>query len=345
LQAGLPLRTFCGKIIWNVTPCTVRGAYPGEGSFLKKWENGMRKAVVYGATGVIGRALVQALLASSVEVLALAHPASTRAAALPQHPLLRVETYPKGAELPNAVGGFDAFFHLAWAGTYGAARADAALQEGNLTLTADAVALAARLGCAVFVGVGSQAEYGCVPVGQAVTEETPCHPVTAYGAAKLRAGQESCAQCKALGMRHVWARVFSVYGEGDRNETLMMHLLASLLANRAVELTAGEQIWDYLHAADAARALILLAERGRDCTVYNVASGVSRPLRELVSDIRDAVAPRGVLRFGALPYAAGQPMNLGADISRLVRDTGFAPQIGLVRGVTALADALREGNL
>ena len=172
-----------------------------------------------------------------------------------------------------------------------------------------------------------------------------CSPVTAYGAAKLRAGQESRAQCKALGVRHVWARVFSVYGEGDHKETLMMHLLTSLLAGREVELTAGEQIWDYLHAADAARALMLLAERGRDGEVYNVASGVSRPLREVIADIRDAVSPRGVLHFGALPYTKGQPMNLGADISRLVRDTGFAPQIDLVRGVTALADALREGEL
>ena len=296
----------------------------------------MKRVVITGGTGAVGRALLEHLLSRGVEVLLLYRADSARAVDLPDSPLLK--RYPCALEelsslqLPDAAP-CDAFFHLAWAGSYGALREDAALQQKNVQYAADAAALAARLSCRVFVGAGSQAEYGDIPMGTAAHPDMACSPKTAYGAAKLEARERSLAVCRLQGVRHVWARLFSVYGEYDRPQTLVMQAIAAFFEGKDGNFTKGEQIWDYLHAADAAHALCLLSQQGADGGIYNVASGNALPLAEYITQIRDAVNPQCALHFGTVPYYPGQAMNLRADISDLVRDTDFAPQISFDEGI------------
>ena len=305
----------------------------------------MKKAVISGATGAIGRALTEALTAAGIEVLLLVHKGSPRAAEMPVSPLVRkiacdIEDFAKIVSVTGTP--YDLFFHLAWAGTYGAAREDAALQERNVNGAADAVRLAARLGCHTFVGVGSQAEYGHVPVGTRISEEqAPC-PITAYGRAKCEAHLRTRTLCAAYGIRHVWARVFSVYGPFDRPETLVMSVISALLRGETPALTRGEQHWDYLYSTDAARALLLLAEKGKNGECYNVASGNTRPLADYVTDIRNTLSPDAHISFGARPYRKGEAMNLSADIARLQRDTGFVPAVPFDEGIRQTAQYCKK---
>ena len=309
----------------------------------------MKRAVITGGTGVVGRALLSLLLERGTEVLLFYRADSARAADLPDSPLLK--RYPCALEelsslqLPDAAP-CDAFFHLAWAGSYGALREDAALQQKNVQYAADAAALAAHLGCRVFLGVGSQAEYGDIPMDKAASPDMTCNPKTAYGAAKLAARERSRAVCHEVRLRHVWARLFSVYGAHDRPQTLVMQAISTFLAGRDGAFTKGEQIWDYLYAEDAARALLLLAELGKDGGIYNVASGAPLPLADYITQIRDVVAPACRIGLGELPYYQGQAMNLRADISDLVRDTGFSPEIGFAEGIcrTLAWYAAQEGT-
>ena len=89
--------------------------------------------------------------------------------------------------------------------------------------TIDAVRTAAAMGCRVFVGTGSQAEYG--RVDGVLRADTPTNPENGYGMAKLCAGQMSRTEAAALGMDHVWARILSVYGphDGPQHDDLRHH--------------------------------------------------------------------------------------------------------------------------
>lgn len=51
-------------------------------------------------------------------------------------------------------------------------------------------------------------------------------------------------------------------------------------------LSGCEQIWDFLYVDDAAKALLLLAEKGKDGEIYNVSSGSATTLKEYVEIIR-----------------------------------------------------------
>ncbi|MCC8065529.1 MAG: NAD(P)-dependent oxidoreductase [Clostridiales bacterium] len=236
-------------------------------------------------------------------------------------------------DLPGLIGesGYDVFFHLGWAGTFGSERDQMHVQADNIQYTLDAVRAASLLGCRRFIGVGSQAEYG--RTDQKLAPDTPAWPESGYGMAKLCAGQMSRALCEQLGIEHIWARVLSVYGPCDGKNTMIMTVIRSLLEGRKPALTKGEQLWDYLYSDDAAYALYLLSQNGVSGRVYPVGSGIARPLADYIRILRDCIDPALPLGFGEIEYGSRQVMHLCADSEALQKDTGFVPRYSFEEGI------------
>lgn len=307
----------------------------------------IRTAVVTGPTGAVGTALCRRLLAAGCRVFAVCRPGSPRARRLPKHERLSVlfcdaanlSALPRLLREECGTAQADAFFHLAWAHTVGAGRNDMPAQIENIRCTVQAVRTAAALGCRVFVGAGSQAEYG--RVNTPLRPDTPTNPETGYGMAKLCAGQMSRAEAAAWGMEHIWARILSVYGPGDGEGSLISALIRSFQLRRCPALTPGEQVWDYLYSDDAADALYRMALCGRSGAVYPLGSGTARPLRQYVEAVRDAVDAALPLAFGTRPYADAQVMYLQADLSTLTADTGFVPQVDFAQGIRRTLESQR----
>lgn len=307
-------------------------------------ERTLKTAVVTGPTGAIGTALCQCLLDHGLTVYAVCRPGSPRAASLPESGnLYKVDCDAADyASLPRKVGQADAFFHLAWAHTIGPGRNDMPAQIDNIRYTIDAVRAAAALGCRVFVGAGSQAEYGRVE--GMLEPATPANPENGYGMAKLCAGLMSRTEAAALGVDHVWARVLSVYGPHDGPATMISGTIRALLAGQCPPLTQGEQKWDYLYSADAAEAFYRMARSGQNGAVYPLGSGQARPLREYILALRDAIDPALPLGFGQVAYGPNQVMYLQADIVPLTQDTGFVPRTGFTEGIRKTIEWVRKDN-
>lgn len=301
----------------------------------------MKTAVVNGSTGSIGLALTNTLLKNGIKTYAVTFPGDKREELLPDgaeiiHCDMReIEGLP---ELINEKA--DAFFHLAWMGTIGPGRDDMMLQAENIRCALKAVTAAKNCGCDVFVGVGSQAEHGRVPDG-IIRPETPCFPTNGYGIAKLCAGQMTRIVAHQQGIRHIWTRILSVYGPNDSPLSVTSVIIDKLMNGEKPALTAGEQLWDYLYIDDAAEALYLMGEKGKDGAIYPLGSGQVRPLREYFEDIRDAVNPELPLGIGELSYPPNQVMRLQADITSLTKDTGFEPKVSFASGVKSLVQARR----
>ncbi len=303
----------------------------------------MKRAILSGATGAVGTALIQKLIQENVEVLVLARNDSKRLSVLPKHELVTVRfcSLEEMATLSNDTGReYDVFYHLAWGGTFGPARNDMYLQNKNVQYALDAVALAKRLGCHTFLGAGSQAEYGRTDA--VMSETTPTFPETGYGMAKLCAGQMTRAYAHELGLKHIWVRILSVYGENDGAGSMISTTIEKLLRHERPVFTAGTQLWDYLYSGDAANALFLLGENGRDGRVYVTASGETAPLRDYITRLRDVVAPGAELGFGEYASAA-PPISIQADITPLRQDVGFAPQVSFEEGIRRIL-ASRNGK-
>ena len=293
----------------------------------------IKTAVVTGPTGAIGTALCSKLLSEGIIVYAVCRPDSKRVSALPKDNNLHI-LYCDAATLdtlPSLLKQADAFFHFAWAHTIGPGRNDMPAQIDNIRFTIAAARAAAKLGCKVFVGAGSQAEYGRVE-GK-LEPDTPVHPENGYGMAKLCAGQMSRVECAHLGIDHIWARVLSIYGPHDGEATMITSAIRKLINGQKPSFTEGEQKWDYLYSADAADAFFCMEKKRKSGAIYPVGSGEVRPLREYIQVLRDAIDHSLPLGLGDIPYGSQQVMYLQADIEPLKEDTGFYPKTTFEEGI------------
>ena len=305
-------------------------------------------AVITGAGGFIGDALVSELLDSGYQVHALVRPGSPTGQDIETNGahVVPCDLADTGQLATMIDAPCDVFLHCGWQGTARVQRADAKAQIANISSTLAAVEVAASLGCTSFIGVGSQAEYG--NADGVLAPDSPTIPPTFYGAAKLGACHLSRLRARALGMRHLLDRLFSVYGPCAHEDTLVMSVWHALLEGRSPRLTSCDQLWDYLFRDDAALALRCICEQGRDGAVYCVGSGIARPLADYVEMIRDAVNPAVELRFGEIAQAPSRATHLEADVSALFADTGFVPRVPFETGIRRTVDwcvAHRGGQL
>ncbi len=303
----------------------------------------IESAIITGPTGALGQALCRCLLSRGIRVYPVCRSDSPRTKMLPHHPGLQIIPCEIGrlGMLPEILTDrkIDAFFHLAWAGNDGNNRNNMDFQAANIRYALDASRAAKELKCQVFVGAGSQAEYG--RTDRALAPDTPCFPENGYGMAKLCAGQMTRVECIRLGIDHIWPRFLSIYGPYEQLSSMTISTILKLLRGEIPAMTAGEQMWDYLYADDAAEALYRMAAYGKNGAVYTVGTGKTRRLREYVEILRDTVDPSLSVDFGAIPYSVNQVMHLEADISLLTSDTGFIPKTDFREGIQKTVDWVR----
>ena len=296
----------------------------------------MEKVIITGGTGAIGVALADKLTNSGCKVYVVARPGSSNINNLKKHKNLKIIECDIAnlLTLENKLGKeFDAFYHLAWNGTVGSSRNSHELQLNNIKYTMDATVLAKKLNCKVFLGAGSQAEYG--HFNTPADEKTLTKPFTLYGAAKLSAAQMSRVLADNISIKHIWTRIFSIYGPGDDFNTLISYVINELKNNRVPKVTKCEQIWDYLYSYDAAEAMILLAQYGKNGETYCIGSGEKRSLKDYIQDILEGFDSAKNIDFGK-PYSKNQVMFLSANIEKLKKDTGFIPEYKFKEGIKKL---------
>ncbi len=295
----------------------------------------MKEVIITGATSFIGVYLISDLLNCGCKVTAVVRKNSNNVGKLPKHDNLSIVLadiadieYIK--EVVNDKK-FDAFYHLAWGGVRAPERDSRVLQENNYRATMSAVRLAIELGCNTFIGTGSQAEYG--QCKGKISENYPTHPVTEYGKAKLRACQDAMKLSVPTNMNFIWTRIFSLYGDKDYFGTLIMSSLKKMMNDEVIALTECVQNWDFLHVRDAANVLRLLGEKKCASGIYNLASGLSRPLREFVLQMKEITSSKSDLNFGAISYSVEGIISFEPVIDNLKKMTLWQPKIQFDDGI------------
>lgn len=297
-------------------------------------------ALVTGATGHIGSALVRRLAAEGVRVTALVRKNSPARSRLPSDPrvsAVEIDTSDPAA-LRETVAGISAevVFNLASAGVNPADRDPLAMLDGNVRL------LAALLGAIEdrkprrFIHTGSCSEYAFAETGHRIAEEYPVQPTSLYGAAKLAASLYGTAFATQCGLPFLNLRLFGVFGIGEASYRLVPYLIAKLRENQPVDLTPGEQMRDWLYLEDIVDALLEAASCAHlpETGVFNVCSGHATRVRELAEHVADAMnKPRDLLRFGARPYRSDEPMWIVGDNRRFTEATAWMPRVSLAEGI------------
>jgi UDP-glucose 4-epimerase len=290
-----------------------------------------------GVTGAIGVPLVAYLLARQHHVTVLLNPGSLRGSQIMAHDNLDI-LHVALSDYSDLAANFncDVFVHMAWSG--GTMRDSFAANFESCGATIAAVKLAKRLGCATFISTGSQAE--CAAYSEVMDEYTECRPGSAFGLAKYAALKASGVACKSDGLRFVWLRIFSVYGEYDRADAMLMQLLRASLLGRDVRLSAGRQFWDFLHSDDVVTAMYELAMNECAQGIYVIGSGDGMRLVDYFNIISGVLDRDLSSSIGTLKSAATYDLRCCPD--RLKHDCDWQPTISFRRGVQRVAESIKQ---
>lgn len=302
----------------------------------------LKKAVMTGGSGPVGRALIQKLLEENTEILLFQREDSERKFSLPEDDRLHI-VYCSLEQLKDFVPqerDFDVFFHLGWTNTLRKLRESIEAQQDNVKYSCDAVRLAHEMGCHTFIGAGSQAEYGRRE--EPLRDDTLCTPENAYGIMKLCACYSTRILCGQYGIRHIWPRILSGYGKYDNENSMLISNILNALKGQEMAFSKAEQIWDFLYMDDIANALYLLAKKGKNNQIYPIGSGKARPLKDYIAVLCEKLGKSDEMVLGGIPYGKKQVMHLEADITRLKEDTGWEPEVEFEEGIERVIEFYKE---
>lgn len=292
----------------------------------------MKKAIISGANGFVGSAVVQELLRNDYEVLALDRvgcsgnlPEDGRVRFLPCD-LAEISHLKK--TLPGQ--SFDVFYHFAWAGSAGPARADTALQLQNAQWTVDALRAAKELGCSRFLCAGSIMEHETMAAAYAQGNRPGQGYI--YGGGKLIAHVMCMSVAAQIGIDLIWPEITNAYGVGERSPRLVNTTIQKCIRGEIPQFTAGTQNYDFVYIDDVARAFRLIGEKGKPFHEYLIGSSQARPLRAFLEEMQTSIAPELVFQFGDIPFTGIDLPLERFDCSGTEADTGFRAEVSFAEG-------------
>jgi UDP-glucose 4-epimerase len=296
--------------------------------------------VVTGGSGFLGSWICR-VLTINFDVIALCRPTSNlyRLKDLNQ---VKVNLIPeidwvRFLSIQNA----DALILADWCGVGNEFRNDFS-QFHNIARQESLVIAAINSGMKLVVGIGSQAELG--QVDSVITEKSPDNPTTRYGEAKVFAHSTFNKKLQNSDVRFAWLRIFSTYGPLDEGSWLIPNMVDSLVNNKGMALTKGEQEWSYLHAYDLAYAFKTTVMNSTISGVVNVGNPQTISIRDAASTIGNILEKEELLEFGALDYRPDQVMRLQPLCETLTK-AGWLPQISFEQGIRQTIDWLQRKDL
>lgn len=289
----------------------------------------MKKVLITGATGFIGRHCLPSLLEVGYEVHAVS--SKTSRSKLPnvywhQADLLDTERVSRLiAEVrPTQL------LHFAWftaPGEYWNSLENLRWVRASL----DLLQAFASYGGRRVVMAGTCAEYDW-QYGYYSEQVTPLVPATLYGACKHSLQIMLEASARQIGLSAAWGRIFFLYGPHEHPDRLVSSVICSLLKGEPARCSHGNQIRDVLYVEDVAEAFVALLESSVLGAV-NVASGYPVALRDIIYKIAEKLDRKDLIQLGVLPVSVDEPHLLVADVSRLTNEVGWLPKYNLDKGL------------
>jgi nucleoside-diphosphate-sugar epimerase len=289
----------------------------------------MKKVLVTGASGFVGRQCLAALIGRADEVHAVSF--TQRISAPPELDVGwdRVDLLDQD-QVTNLLRQVKAteLLHCAWyavPGRYWQADENYRWVDASLHLFRTFADVGGRRA----VGVGSCAEYDW-SYGRCSEFSTPLSPKTTYGACKLQVEAFLSQLGNQQSLRTAWGRLFFLYGPHERRERFVPSVINSLLNGEAAQCSQGEQIRDYLYAEDVGNALVSLLD-SRVTGPVNIASGKAVTIKQIALAIAEKLGRTELLNFGE--FNPEEPAEILADTTRLNTELAWSPQYDLDRGL------------
>jgi len=201
-----------------------------------------------------------------------------------------------------------------------------------------------------FLAVGSSEEYGLVLEDEVPIEETnPLRPLSPYAVSKVTQDMMGYQYFKSYGLPIIRTRAFN--HEGPRRGDVFV---TSNFARQVAEIEAGlrEPVVyvgdltprrDYSDVRDIVRGYWLLLERGEPGEVYNLCSGRSWSIQQVLDFVLNLSTVKGItVKTDPARLRPSDVMILEGDPTKMHKATGWKVEIPFERTLTELLDYWRQ---
>lgn len=291
----------------------------------------MKTAVVTGANGFVGSAVVNELLSNNYKVYAVVrNNHADRLSDLDNVEIVNCELSDIDRLPGQITEKCDVFYHFAWSGSAGKDRANTRLQLDNVQWSVESIRAAKKLGCSRFVFAGSIVEKECLAAAYTGGNRPGLGYI--YGGGKVAAHILCSSVAAAEGIDLLWGEITNAYGVGEVSPRLVNSTIRKCIAGVSPEFTAGTQNYDFVYIDDVARAFRLIGENGKPFTSYVIGSSAAKPLKEFLIEMKDAIAPELPFKFGDVPFTGIDLPLSDFDCRITEEDTGFKAGISFAEG-------------
>ncbi len=277
----------------------------------------LKRIVVTGATGFIGRHVESLLQASGFEVIIITRhlPAFAYSENYHQLDLLNAEAVRKFFKKNSA----SHLLHLAWdiePGKFWQSNTNFVWLQASIHLVREFIACGGQH----VIIAGTCAEYDW-QYGICNEETTPCKPVSLYSACKHALHTVLTQHAKKEKYRLAWGRVFFPFGENESPNRLLPTVIRGLINQSPVQCSEGSQQRDFIHTEDIAKAFTAIVNTNVHGPI-NIGSGTTLSIREIVAYIEKKFNNTQLIRFGDSQQPIERPL-VQADITKLIEETNW----------------------
>lgn len=274
------------------------------------------RVLVTGGCGFIGSALLRLLHARGHEVVnldALTYCGFRHNSEGFEHSFVHGDVC-DGSTVRGALEGVEVIFHLAAESHVDRSNVDPApFVRTNLLGTQVLCSAALDAGVRRFVHVSTDEVYGSIDEGS-FTEHSPLNPTNPYAASKAGSDLLVLAANKTHGLPAIVTRCTNNFGPRQYPEKLIPLAITRLLAGEPVPVYGdGQQVRDWIHVEDHARALVSLAERGSPGEIYNIGAHNTRTNLSVVEELCDHLGGSWV----SVPDRPAHDRRYALDASKL----------------------------
>lgn len=295
----------------------------------------MKKALVIGSEGNIGKPLVRYLKAEGYGVLEADIKPGHRPGYLVSDITHAVDLLPAFDFGPDVV-----FVLSAMVSRVTCEQAPGLAAATNLAGLTNVLQMCKRVkATTVFFSTSEVYGPGCDPMDESISDPRPNN---FYGLSKLLGEKLVEYEVRQHGLRAVVLRPFMSYDEeedlGD-HRSAMIRFATNLALGRSIDVHDGSAR-GWLHVSDAVRA-IERATQVADYTVVNIGHPDVRPIAELAEMIRSRLdAPRELVRVCRLPERMTLVKN--PTLERQQNVLGVIPKVSLSEGVDLVCRRIQD---
>ena len=276
----------------------------------------MKKILITGAGGYIGRHVVQKLLEhDSVQVIATdlsVDGIDERAQ------IIKADIFGEFEDIFAYLGSPDACVHMAWRDGFvhnsHAHMGDLSRHYNFLTTMLDG-------GLRQLTVMGTMHEIGYHE--GAIDEKTPCNPISMYGIAKDALRKSTQLFIGAKDIVFQWLRAFYIYGDDKRNNSIFAKLLlAAEEGKKEFPFTTGKNLYDFIHVEELADQIAACAVQSEVTGIINCCKG--KPV-SLADKVEEFIRENGLnikLVYGAFPDRQYDSPGIWGDSRKIERILG-----------------------